>query len=102
MRGLIIGRVVGNVVCTQKDPVLTGRKMLLIQPIDIKTLAEVGGMFVALDGVGAGDTELVMVVGGSSARMAEGMDKTPVDRTIIGIVDSIEILGETVFFKSQA
>lgn len=98
---MIIGRIVGNVVCTQKDPLLVGRKMLIVQPLDLRTLEDTGGLFVALDGVGAGDTELVMVVGGSSARMADGMAQTPVDRSIIGIVDSIEILGETVFSKAR-
>jgi ethanolamine utilization protein EutN len=98
---LIIGKIVGNVVCTQKDPTLVGRKMLVVQPVDLKTLETSGSSFVALDGVGAGDTELVMVVGGSSARMADGMSQTPTDRSIIGIIDSIEILGETVFRKDQ-
>ena len=60
---------------------LVGRKMFGCQPVNLKTLEAAGSSFVALDGVGAGDTgELVMVVGGSSARMADGMSQTPTDR----------------------
>jgi len=97
---VIIGKIVGNVVCTQKDPSLVGRKMLVVQPVNIETLEDSGSLFVALDGVGAGENELVMVVGGSSARMADGMAKVPVDRSIVGILDSIEVGGKTIFTKS--
>jgi ethanolamine utilization protein EutN len=96
---LIVGRIVGNIVCTQKDKSLTGQKMLVIQPVNIATLKDEGAALVALDSVGAGQTELVLVVGGSSARMAGGYEKTAVDQAVIGILDSIDILGRSVFRK---
>ncbi len=90
---MIVGTVVGSVVCTQKDRSLEGVKMLIVLPIDIETLKPGGQTFVALDSVGAGTGELVLVVGGSSARMTDGFSKTCVDQSIIGIVDTIEVHG---------
>ena len=97
---MIIGRVVGNIVCTQKDESLFGKKMLLVQPVSPYTLEEESSCVVALDAVGAGDGELVMVVGGSSARNADGYSKVAVDQAIIGIVDLLDIKGKTVYDKS--
>lgn len=93
---MVIGKVTGTVVCTQKDKGLKGEKLLIIQPVNIETLKDSGTKLVALDSVGAGEGELVIIVGGSSARLAEGYSKTPVDYCIIGIVDSIEVNGKTV------
>ncbi|QDW75336.1 ethanolamine utilization protein EutN [Lachnospiraceae bacterium KGMB03038] len=93
---MIVGKVTGTVVCTQKDKGLQGQKMLVVQPVNIENLKSSGGKMVALDSVGAGEGELVVVVGGSSARMAEGYSSTPVDYCIIGIVDSIEVNGKMV------
>ena len=93
---MVIGRVTGTVVCTQKDQGLNGEKMLVVQPLDIGTLEKNGTRLVALDSVGAGEGELVVVVSGSSARLAEGYAKVPVDYCIIGIVDSIEVDGEMI------
>lgn len=97
---MIVGRVTGMVVCTQKDPSLTGKKMLVVQPVNICSLKNEGSPVIALDAVGAGEGELVMVVGGSSARLAEGFSKIAVDQSVIGILDSININGELVFSKA--
>ena len=96
---MIVGRVTGVVVCTQKDPSLMGKKMLVVQPVNICSLKNEGSPVVALDAVGAGEGELVMVVGGSSARLAEGFSKITVDQAVIGILDSINIKGTAVFRK---
>lgn len=93
---MVVGKVMGTVVCTQKDQGLKGEKLLIIQPVNIGTLKAAGTKMVALDSVGAGEGELVIIVGGSSARLAEGYSKTPVDYCIIGIVDSIEINGKMI------
>ncbi len=98
---MIVGRVVGTIVCTQKDLSLAGKKMLVIQPINMYSLKNEGNPVVALDSVGAGTGELVMVVGGSSARLADGYSKVSVDQSIIGILDSIEISGTFVFRKGN-
>ena len=97
---MIIGRVVGNIVCTQKDESLLGKKMLLVQPVSPYTLEDESSCVVALDAVGAGSGELVMVVGGSSSRNADGYSKVAVDQAIIGIVDLLDIGGKTIYDKS--
>lgn len=96
---MIIGKVVGNVVCTQKDDSLVGKKMLVVQPLKMTDQSPSGGQFIALDAIGAGEGEVVMVVGGSSARLADNFSKVAVDQSIIGIIDTIEIDGKTVFKK---
>ncbi|MEY4167733.1 MAG: EutN/CcmL family microcompartment protein [Blastocatellia bacterium] len=87
---MIIGRIIGNIVATRKDPRLEGAKLLLVRPINPRGEDE-SGYLVAIDTVGAGYRERVLVVSGSSARMAEGMKDKPVDAAIVGIIDSIEV-----------
>ncbi len=100
---MILGRVVGTVVTTQKDASLTGQKLLVVQPVDIISFKDSGPTVVALDVIGAGQNEVVMVVGGSSARLAEGLEnKVPTDQSITAIVDAVEIMGGTVFTKTPS
>ena len=87
---MFLARVVGTVVATRKDPKLEGSTLLLVVPVDPDGNDE-GGYVVAIDTVNAGYKETVMVVRGSSARMAEGMNDRPVDASIIGIVDSADL-----------
>ncbi len=87
---MLIGKVRGTVVATRKDPRLEGRKLLVVAKIDPETGA-FGGHLVAVDTVGAGAGETVLIVAGSSARLAHGMKDHPVDASIVGIVDAIEI-----------
>lgn len=96
---MIVGKVAGTIVCTQKDESLVGKKMLVIQPVNIYSLKNEGSPVVALDAVGAGEGEIVMVVGGSSARLADGYSKVAVDQSVIGILDSIDIEGKAIFRK---
>ena len=87
---MILARVVGNVVATRKDPRLEGKKLLILQPDNPEGKPE-GNYVVAVDTVSAGNRELVIAVSGSSARMADGCKDTPVDTTIIGIVDTVSL-----------
>ncbi len=87
---MIIGRIVGNIVATRKDPRLEGLKLLLVRPLTLRGEDE-SNYLVAIDTVGAGYREKVLVVSGSSARMAEGLKDKPVDAAIIGIIDTIEV-----------
>ncbi|MDP3000523.1 MAG: EutN/CcmL family microcompartment protein [Bryobacterales bacterium] len=92
---MILARVVGTVVATRKDPRLEGKKLLILKPVSPDGKDE-AGYVVAVDTVGAGFRETVLVVSGSSARMAEGCKDRPVDTSIIGIIDSLGIdLGES-------
>ena len=86
---MIIARILGTVVSTQKDPRLIGKKLLIVKPIDLDG-SDQNGYLVAVDTVGAGFHEKLIVVGGSSARMAEGNKDCPVDSAIIGVIDTID------------
>jgi microcompartment protein CcmK/EutM len=87
---MILARVVGTVVSTRKDPRLEGNKLLIVKPVTPEG-ADESGYIVAVDTVDAGFRETVLVVSGSSARMAEGCKDRPVDASIIGIVDTVMV-----------
>lgn len=97
---MIFARVTGSVVCTQKDEKLVGSKLLLLQPVDLAGAAK-GNPLVAVDSVGAGEGELVLVVQGSSARQTSRTEGRPVDAVIFAIVDTVEQNGKRVFRKSE-
>ena len=87
---MILGRVVGTVVASRKDERLMGAKLLLVRAIDPRGKDEASHM-VAVDTVDAGVTDRVLIVTGSSARMASGLKDTPVDAAIVGVVDTVEV-----------
>ena len=87
---MILGRVVGTVVATRKDDRLTGAKLLVVRSIDPLGRDE-AAYLVAVDTVDAGTRDRVLVVTGSSARMASGLKDWPVDTAIVGVVDSVEM-----------
>lgn len=94
-------KVIGTVVCTTKDEKLSGRKLLVVQPVSLLNMQYEGKPAVAIDSVGAGMNEIVLVVGGSSARQTSVTANTPVDATIMAIVDLIDIEGKKVFDKGM-
>lgn len=85
---MVLARIIGTVVATRKDPRLEGKKLLICRPVDPDGKDE-KGYFVAVDTVHAGFRDHVLLVQGSSARMAQGCKDTPVDAAIIGIVDQV-------------
>ncbi len=87
---MILGRIVGTVVSTRKDPRLEGKKLLVVKPISPQG-ADEPGYLVAVDTVDAGFRETVLVVQGSSARMAAECKDRCVDAAIVGIVDSVQL-----------
>ena len=87
---MLLAKILGTVVATRKDPRLEASKLLLARPIDPAGKLE-GGYLVAVDTVDAGVGETVLIVSGSSARMAAGMKDCPVDAAIVGIVDHVEV-----------
>ena len=87
---MILARVVGTVVATRKDPRLEGKKLIVVKPVSPEGKDE-AGYLVAVDTVSAGFKERVLVVAGSSARMAEGCKDLPVDTAIVGIVDDVRL-----------
>jgi microcompartment protein CcmK/EutM len=88
---MILAKVVGTVVATRKDERLVSNKLLLVRPVDATGKTD-GGYLVAVDTVEAGFGETVLVVSGSSARMASGMKDCPVDAAIVGIVDEVTVV----------
>jgi microcompartment protein CcmK/EutM len=87
---VILGRVVGTVVATRKDERLVGTKLLVVRAQDPHGKDE-ASYLVAVDTVDAGIRDRVLVVSGSSARMASGMKDCPVDAAIVGVVDTVEV-----------
>ncbi len=87
---MMLGRVIGNVVCTMKNASLTGHKLLLVQPIDRRG-RDHGRPFVAVDAVGAGAGETIYWCRGREASFPFLPRETPTDATIVGIVDTIHI-----------
>ena len=87
---MILAKIVGTVVATRKDDRLLSAKLLVSRPIDPTGKPE-GTYLVAVDTVDAGVGETVLIVSGSSARMASGLKDCPVDAAIIGVIDHIEI-----------
>src|SRR5438270_1970116 len=99
---MFLARVIGSVVSTHKVESMTGRKLLTVEPLRIDPaqrdrLVGTGRTFVCVDTVSAGQDELVLIVQGSSARLTPETEKLPVDATIIGIVDSVNVENKTIF-----
>jgi microcompartment protein CcmK/EutM len=92
---LLLAKIVGTVVATRKDPRLVSSKLLVARPMDPRGKAE-GSYLVAVDTVDAGVGETVLIVSGSSARMAAGMKDCPVDAAVIGIIDTVDLAEEKV------
>src|ERR1700722_18282991 len=99
---MFLARVNGHVVATQKDKTLGGQKLLIVEPLNVKydegnkpvSFGNTGRAIVALDVVGCGDGQIVLVVQGSSARVCEATKSLPADAAIIGIVDSAVLAGK--------
>jgi ethanolamine utilization protein EutN len=85
---VLLARIIGTVVATRKDPRLEGKKLLICRLMDPDGNDE-KGYIIAVDTVDAGFREEVLIVQGSSARMADGCKDTPVDAAIVGIVDEV-------------
>lgn len=97
---MVIGKVIGTVVASQKEPELIGLKFLAVAPIDLVTGQVKDGGVVAIDAVGAGVGEVVLYATGSSARQTTVTQNRPVDATIMAIVDTLVVGDDVVFQKS--
>jgi len=101
---MFIGKVSGSVVASQKIDSVIGRKLLLIQAMTVKgdspgELVSTGRVAVAVDELGAGEGEMVLVTQGSSARLTELTKNLPTDAVIIGIIDAIQAAGKELYKK---
>lgn len=89
---MLVGKVVGSLVATRKNENLLGNKFMLVKPL--KEMSEKRDAIVAIDHIGAGIGEIVLVATGSAARIGCDMSNAPVDAAIVGIVDDAVGLSE--------
>jgi ethanolamine utilization protein EutN len=99
---MFLAQITGNVTATQKVSTMVGQKLFIVEPLRIDeeqkdSLKPTGRTFIAVDTVGAGEGEVVLIVQGSSARMTEETKPLPVDCAIIGIVDNVRVGGASVY-----
>ena len=89
---MLLGRVLGSVVATQKDEKLEGAKLLLVQPLDLEDQPR-GAAVLAIDGVDAGPGDRVLLIqDGRSAQLVLGRGTSAVDAAVIGVVDAVELV----------
>jgi len=95
---VLLGRVAGTLVATEKEPTMDGLKFLVVKQIDVDE-SETGGYVIAADAVGAGVGEIVMFATGSSARQTAMTRDRPCDAVVMAIVDTWEVGGEVKYTK---
>ena len=95
---MLLGRVTGTIVASRKEPSLEGLKLLVVRHLDVEN-NDLASFVVAVDAVGAGVGEVVLVATGSSARQTEATRDRPCDAVVMGIVDTWEVGGEEKFRK---
>ncbi|KAF0096054.1 MAG: ethanolamine utilization protein EutN/carboxysome structural protein Ccml [Puniceicoccaceae bacterium 5H] len=103
---MFLARVIGKVVATKKDDSMKGHRLLLLRPMlvddkDPSKFRPGSNTVVAVDPIGAAHDEMVLFVQGSSARQADNLKALPVDAAIIGIVDSVNVLNQSIYQSSD-
>ncbi len=99
---MVLGKVIGTLVATRKEPTLEGLKLLVVRACDVEgsiSASATGAIVVAVDAVGAGLGDVVLYAAGSSARQTQVTQNRPVDATIMAIVDEIAVGGEARYVK---
>ncbi|KAA5540450.1 ethanolamine utilization protein EutN [Roseiconus nitratireducens] len=101
---MFIARVTGSVVSTQKVASMTGHKLLVVEPYRLEEkkrnkLVTTGRTFIAVDTLGAGENDFVLITQGSSARLTPETKSLPIDAVIIGIVDRVHIDKASVYSR---
>lgn len=105
---MFLARVQGHVVASQKSAAIAGNRLLIVEPLKVSYPAAGGGeleptgrAIVAIDRIGAGEGQLVLVVQGSSARLMEGAGKMPIDAIVLGLVDEAVVKGKKLEFGNK-
>lgn len=102
---MFVAKVTGSVVSTEKVESMRGQKLLVVEPYRLDTgrdkLTTTGRTFIAVDTLGAGVGDYVLIVQGSSARFTPETQKLPIDCVVIGIVDSVNIERNTVYSRQS-
>jgi len=102
---MFVAKVTGAVVSTQKVDSIVGYKLLVVEPyrLDSKTrkkLATTGRTFIAVDTLGAGEGDFVLITQGSSARLTDETRDLPIDTVVVGIVDNVHVDSRSVYERS--
>ena len=98
---MLVGRVTGSVVSTNKSDTLSGCKLLIVQPVDLETLKMKNDYVICVDDIGAGDGDLVFCAYGSSARQSDTSAKVASDFSIYGVIDSLDLRGKRTYDKAK-
>ena len=98
---MLLARVAGTVVSTNKEPKIEGFKFLLLEKIDPLTMKGKNDFVVAMDTVDAGVGEIVFFVSGSSARLTTQTEGRPTDASVVAIVDAVDLEDRTVYRKDR-
>jgi len=103
---MFIAKVTGSLVATQKTPAMVGFKLLVVEPYRLEgerrdSLVTTGRTFIAVDTLGAGEGEFVLITQGSSARMTPETNNLPVDTVVVGIVDRVHIEDHCVYSREE-
>jgi ethanolamine utilization protein EutN len=104
---MFVAKVTGALVSTQKVDAMVGYKLLVVEPYRLeakkrKSLATTGRTFIAVDTLGAGEGDFVLITQGSSARMTPETKTMPVDTVIIGIVDKVHVENACVYSREES
>jgi len=104
---MFIAKVTGSLVSTQKVAAMTGHKLMVVEPFRLdpdkrKSLKPAGRTFVAVDTVGCGEGELVLITQGSSARLTPETKNLPIDTVIIGIIDKVHVDQKCIFDREHS
>ncbi|MEC8475587.1 MAG: EutN/CcmL family microcompartment protein [Planctomycetota bacterium] len=104
---MFVAKVTGSVVSTQKVDSMTGHKLLVVEPYRLEeqkrnSLVTTGRTFIAVDTLGSGEGDFVLITQGSSARLTPQTKTLPIDAVIIGIVDQIHIEKQEVFSRQES
>ncbi len=104
---MFIARVTGSVVSTQKVGSMTGHKLLVVEPYRLEgekrnSLVTTGRTFIAVDTLGAGENDFVLITQGSSARLTPETKELPIDAVIIGIIDTVHIDKHSVYARNES
>jgi len=103
---MFVAKVTGSVVATQKVGAMIGQKLMVVEPYRLNAdsrseLASTGRTFVAVDTIGAGEGDFVLITQGSSARLTEETSSLPIDTVIVGIVDTVHVDQGCVYRRDQ-
>ena len=103
---MFVAKVTGAVVSTQKTPSMVGQKLMVVEPyrLDAESrsrMTTTGRTFVAVDTIGAGDGDYVLITQGSSARLTPETKELPIDAVIVGIIDSVQVDTDCVYRRED-